>query len=78
MAAAAEEMWERAAELELAVPAERVTPELRRLTDAAADRLEHAVTLMRRDASTLDFSTLAEALQSVQTVAAQLSRVTLG
>jgi len=33
-------MWERAAELELAVPSDRMTPELRRWLDAAADRLQ--------------------------------------
>ena len=40
VAAAAQAMWERAAELELAVPSDRMTPELRRWWDAAADRLQ--------------------------------------
>jgi uncharacterized membrane protein YccC len=40
VAAAAQVMWERAAELELAVPSDRMTPELRRWLDAAADRLQ--------------------------------------
>jgi uncharacterized membrane protein YccC len=78
MAAAAEDMWERAAELELAVPVERVTPELRRSMDAAADRLEQAVTLMGRPGLRAAIEPLNGALRAVQTAATRLSRATLG
>jgi len=46
MATATEEMWERAAELELAVAPERMTTGLRRLTNATADQLDKTVTLL--------------------------------